>query len=135
MPTTRTVLAVSLALAAGSAQAQQEAPSPYSLGFSVGRVPIGLNASFVGRATLSSFSAFGKLGAASTTRADTALTGMSSTAMALPEAGAASGLSWGGGVSWDVSPQLTATFEWISYDLRMPTGPVRSTSLGLRYKY
>jgi hypothetical protein len=38
-------------------------------------------------------------------------------------------------VSWDFTPRLSATFEWGSYDLRAPGGPVRSTSLGLQYRY
>jgi hypothetical protein len=130
----RTVIA-SAVLLAGVAQAQQhEQVSPYSLGLSAARAPIGLNVSVVGRAQVSSFSAFGKLGTTTTpSRPDTSLMGMSAAVMPLPEP--VSGLSWGGGVSWDVSSRLTATFEWISYDLRMPNGPVRSTSLGLQYKY
>jgi len=128
----RIVFAASIALLGGLVHAQQqEAPSPYSLGFSVDRAPIGLNTSIVGRAQLSSFSAFGKLGTVTNTRPDTSQMGMS--AMALTEP--ASGLSWGGGVSWDFTPRLSATFEWISYDLRMQSGPVRSTSLGLQYRY
>jgi OOP family OmpA-OmpF porin len=129
----RTVIASAILLAGGAQAQQQEQPSPYSLGFSAGRAPVGLNVSVVGRAQLSSLSAFGKLGATTPSRPDTSLMGMSAAAMPLPEP--VSGLSWGGGVSWDVSPRLTATFEWISYDLRMPNGPVRSTSLGLQYKY
>ena len=45
------------------------------------------------------------------------------------------GLAYGGGVSWDFSPRVSATFEWGSYDLRLSTGPVRSTSLGLQIRY
>jgi hypothetical protein len=133
----RGVFAVSLVIAAGleavpaQAQAQQEAPSPYSLGMSVGRAPIGLNASVVGRAQFSAFSAFGKVGTTTWQRSDTALMGMSGAA--LNESG--NGLSWGGGVSWDFTPRMTASVEWVSYDLRMPTGPVRATNLGLQFKY
>ena len=125
----RTVFAASAILAAGHAQAQQqEAPSPYSLGLSAGRAPIGLNVAVVGKAQYSSFAAFGKLGA---TRPETSLMGMA--AAQINDAG--NGLSWGGGVSWDFTPRLTAIVEWVSYDLRMPTGPVRTTNLGLQYKY
>lgn len=127
----RTVCAGALILVSAAAFAQHEVPSPYSLGFSVGHVPLGLNVSFVGRAQISSFTAFGKVGAASYTRPDTSLMGMGP--LPLNESG--SGLSWGGGVSWNFTPRLTATFEWVSYDLRMPSGPMRSTSLGLQFRY
>lgn len=136
MDIARRVLAVSAVFLAGAAQAQhQDTVSPYSLGLSSGRAPIGLSdLSVVGRAQVSTFSAFGKIGATTYTRPDSSLMGMSPAA-AIPLQDPPSGLSWGGGVSWDVSPRLTATFEWISYDLRMPTGPVRSTNLGLQYRY
>lgn len=139
MGTARRVFAVSAILLAGVAgvgQAQQtEQNSPYSLGLSAGRAPIGLkDVSLIGRAQISSFAAFGKLGTTSYARPDTSLMGMSSAAT-LPMQEPPTGLSWGGGVSWDFSPRITATFEWISYDLRMPSGPVHSTSLGLQYKY
>jgi hypothetical protein len=128
----RSAFAASIAfLAASAAQAQQEPVSPYSLGLAVGRAPIGLNASVVGRAQFSAFSAFGKLGTTNT-RPDTTQMGMSA---GTPQTEAASGLSWGGGVSWDFSPRLSASVEWASYDLRMPTGPVRTTNLGLQFKY
>jgi hypothetical protein len=132
----RKVFAASAIVFTGFAHAQQpEQVSPYSLGFSVARAPVGLkDLSLVGRAQLSSFSAFGKLGTTSYARPDTSLMGMSSGAI-LPAQEPPTGLSWGGGVSWDFTPRMTATFEWISYDLRMPNGPVRSTSLGLQYKY
>jgi hypothetical protein len=128
----RRLLAGSAVLLAGVAHAQQhEAPSPYSLGLAAGRAPIGLNVSLVGRAQFSAFSAFGKVGATSAPRPDTSLMGMAAAPLNDP----GNGLSWGAGVSWDFSPRLTATFEWISYDLRMPTGPVRTTNLGLQFKY
>ena len=129
----RTVFAASAIAFAAHAQAQQqEAPSPYSLGLSAGRAPIGLNTSLVGRAQYASFSAFGKLGTTTASRPDTSLMGMG-TEPPLNDPG--NGLSWGGGVSWDFSPRLTASFEWVSYDLRMPNGPVRTTNLGLQFKY
>jgi len=46
-----------------------------------------------------------------------------------------SGMSWGGGVGYDFSPRLSATLEWISYALKMPTGPIRTPNLGLQYRY
>jgi hypothetical protein len=90
----------------------------------------GLNLSLVGRTHIASVGVFGKVG---TTygRSDTSV--MGNTAAAGLETGF--GLSWGGGVSWDFTPRLSATFEWGSYDLRAPGGPVRSTSLGLQYRY
>lgn len=141
----RFILAFVIAVAAGAAAAQQEA-SPYSLGLSVGHAPFssvcpattlycsspqGSNLSLVGRAQLSSLAVFGKVGATSYARSDTSVMGMA--AAPLLETGG--GLSWGGGVSYDFTPRLSATFEWISYELRMPVGPVRTTSLGLRYRY
>jgi opacity protein-like surface antigen len=48
------------------------------------------------------------------------------------------GLSYGAGVSYDFTPQLSATLGWDSHDFRFAGGgrdPVRSTSLGLQYKY
>jgi OOP family OmpA-OmpF porin len=90
----------------------------------------GLNLSLVGRTHLASFGVFGKVG---TTygRSDTSV--MGNTAASGPEQGF--GLSWGGGVSYDFTPRLSATFEWGSYDLRLSGGPVRATSLGLQYRY
>jgi opacity protein-like surface antigen len=127
----RAALAACAVFVAAVAQAQQpEAHSPYSLGFSTGRAPIGLNVSMVGRAQFSAFSAFGKVGATTATRSDTSIMGM-----APPLNDPGNGMSWGAGVSWDFTSRLSATFEWISNDLRMPTGPVRTTSLGLQFKY
>jgi hypothetical protein len=144
-------------LAGSAALAQHEAaapPSPYSLGLSVTRAPFtssapstatcpatllycapsqGLNLSVVGRAHVaSSLGVFGKVGATSYSRPDTSVMGMAGTPL-LPEP--SGGLSWGGGVSWSFTPRLTASFEWVSYDLRMTGGPVRTTSLGLQYRY
>lgn len=135
MGTARQGFATLAIFAAGLAQAQQqEAVSPYSLGLSVGRAPIGLNLSLVGRAQASSFSAFGKFGTTTAPRPDTTVMGMSSaTWMQMQDP--PTGLSWGGGVSWDFSPRLTATFEWISYELRLANGPIRTTTLGLQYRY
>lgn len=120
-----------LLVSAAAAHAQLDEPSPYSLALSAGRAPIGLNVSVVGRAQFSSFSAFGKVGATSSNRQDTSQMGMAAAPLNDP----GNGLSWGGGVSWDFTPRLSATFEWISYDLRLPAGPLRTTNLGLQFKY
>jgi hypothetical protein len=143
-------LGAAACLAGGTALAQHDpgaAPSPYSLGLSVGRPPFasscpatalycgptqGLNLSVVGRAQVSSLGVFGKVGTTSYSRPDTSVMGM---AAAAPVAEPSGGLSWGGGVSWNFTPRLSASFEWVSYDLKMPSGPVRTTSLGLRYRY
>ena len=147
--TSGALLAATACLAGGTALAQPAAgaaASPYSLGLSVGRAPFaascpatllycapaqGLNLSVVGRAQVSSLGVFGKLGTTSYSRPDTSVMGIG----ALPVTEPAGGLSWGGGVSWNITPRLSGSFEWVSYDLRMPKGPVRTTSLGLRYRY
>ena len=49
-----------------------------------------------------------------------------------------SSASFGGGVSYAFTPRLSATLEWGSNDYRFAIGsrdPVRSTSLGLQYRY
>ena len=93
----------------------------------------GLNLSVVGKTQLSpSIRLFGKLG---TTYGRTE-TSRSSSALAGSEQGF--GLSYGGGLAFDFTPRLSATLAWDSNDLRMPGGgrdPVRSTSLGLQYRY
>ncbi|MDB5870955.1 MAG: outer membrane protein precursor-like protein [Ramlibacter sp.] len=94
----------------------------------------GLNLSLVGKAPLSrSLGVFGKLG---TTygRTDTSIMGGG------PTAGADQGfgLSYGAGMSFAFTPRLSATVEWDSNDFRFAGNgrdPVRSTSLGLRYRY
>jgi OmpA-OmpF porin, OOP family len=48
------------------------------------------------------------------------------------------GLSYGAGVSFAFTPRLSATLDWDSNDFRLPGAgrdPVRSTSLGLQYRY
>ena len=48
------------------------------------------------------------------------------------------GLSYGAGVSYDFTPQLSATLGWDSHDFRFAGSgrdPVRSTNLGLQYRY
>ena len=94
----------------------------------------GLNFSLVGKAPLGrSFGVFGKIGPT-----------WSRTEGLLPGSGIAAGseygfgLSYGAGVSFDFTPKLSATLEWESNDFRFAGGgrePVRSTSLGLKYRY
>lgn len=92
----------------------------------------GLNLSLVGRAHMSSFGVYGKVGTTYGRSSDTSVMGNAAAAGPDP---AGFGLSFGGGVSWDFTPRLSATFEWGRYDLRLPGGPVRSTNLGLQYRY
>lgn len=95
----------------------------------------GLNLSLVGKAQVgSAIGLYGKLG---TTygRTDTSVLGASGTSIG---SGQGFGLSFGGGLSLDLSPQLSATLEWDSNDFRFAGNgrdPVRSTSLGLKFKY
>ncbi|MES2633223.1 MAG: outer membrane beta-barrel protein [Pseudomonadota bacterium] len=93
----------------------------------------GLNLSLVGKARVSSaWGVYGKVG-----------TTYSRTQSSLPGAGFAGetdqgfGLSFGGGVSYDFTPRLSARLEFESNDFRFGGGrdPVRSTSLGLQYRY
>jgi OmpA-OmpF porin, OOP family len=94
----------------------------------------GMNLSLVGKAPLGqSLGVFGKLG---TTygRSDTSILG------AGPVAGQdlGFGMSYGAGLSYAITPRLSATLEWDSNDFRLPGNgrePVRSTSLGLQYRY
>ena len=95
----------------------------------------GLNLSLVGKARLAdSLNVFGRVG---TTygRPDTSVLGASSGAFPSEQG---FGLSFGGGLSLDVTPRLSARLEWDSNDLRFSGSgrePVRSTSLGLQYRY
>jgi OmpA-OmpF porin, OOP family len=94
----------------------------------------GINLSLVGKAPLwQSLKVYGKLG---TTygRSDTTTLG----ANALAGSDQGFGLSYGAGVSFSFTPRLSATLEWDSNDFRLPGAgrdPVRSTSLGLQYRY
>jgi len=95
----------------------------------------GLNLSLVGKApVLQQFGVFGKLGA---TYGRTETSALASSGVAAgTERGM--GLSYGAGVSYDFTPRLSATLEWDSNDFRFAGGgrdPVRSTSLGLQYRY
>ena len=95
----------------------------------------GLNLSLVGKAPLAyAFGVFGRVG---TTygRTETS-TAVSSAIAAGSEQGF--GFSYGAGLSYDFTPRLSATLEWDSNDFRFAGGgrdPVRSTSLGLQYRY
>lgn len=95
----------------------------------------GLNLSLVGKAPVGwQFSVFGKVGATygrteTSTLAGSGIAGGTERGM---------GLSYGAGVSYDFTPRLSATLEWDSNDFRFASGgrdPVRSTSLGLQYRY
>lgn len=94
----------------------------------------GLNLSLVGKAPLvSSLGVFGRLG---TTYGRTETTTSSTAIAAGTEKGF--GLSYAAGLSYDFTPRLSATLEWDSNDFRFAGGgrdPVRSTSLGLQYRY
>jgi len=95
----------------------------------------GLNLSLVGKAQVArSMRVFGKVGSTYGRSETAALAGSSISTGA--EQGF--GLSYGAGVSYDFTPRLSATLELDSNDLRFPGGardPVRSTSLGLQYRY
>jgi OOP family OmpA-OmpF porin len=95
----------------------------------------GLNLSLVGKARVArSLGVFGKVG---TTygRSETSALAASSIATGTEHG---FGLSYGAGVSFDFTPRLSATLEWDSTDFRFAGGgrdPVRSTSLGLQFRY
>jgi len=97
----------------------------------------GLNLSLVGRQPVSlfgsNFSVYGKLG---TTYGMTESAGAAPALAAPYEAG--TGLSFGAGLSMDLTPRLSATVGFDSYETRFggPTRDlVRSTNLGLQFKY
>jgi hypothetical protein len=48
-----------------------------------------------------------------------------------------SAMSYGVGLSWDLSPRASAVLGWDSYDMRTAIGDrdVRATSLGLQWRY
>jgi hypothetical protein len=89
----------------------------------------GLNISMVGRAPISqSLGVYGRVGTIYGLGGSGGL-GMRSEGF---------GLSFGAGLSWDFTPRLSATLAWDTHDLRLASGgrePVRSTSLGLQYRY
>lgn len=95
----------------------------------------GLNLSVIGKAPVwQSLGVFGKLG---TTYGRTETSAAAGSGLATgSERGF--GLSYGAGVSYDFTPQLSATLGFDSHDFRFAGGgrdPVRSTSLGLQYRY
>ena len=95
----------------------------------------GLNLSLVGKAQVAqSMRVFGKVGS-TYGRSDTAALAGSSLATGSDQG---FGLSYGAGVSYDFTPRLSATLELDSNDFRFSGGgrdPVRSTNLGLQYRY
>jgi len=95
----------------------------------------GLNLSLVGKAPLGrSFGVFGKVG---TTYGRTESSALSSSGIAAGN-DHGFGLSYGAGMSFDFTPRLSATLQWDSNDFRFAGSgrdPVRSTSLGLQYRY
>lgn len=93
----------------------------------------GLNLSLIGRARVAnSLGVFGKVG---TTYGRTETSSLG--AGIATASGQGFGLSYGAGLSFDFTPRLSATLEWDSNDLRFGGGrdPVRSTSLGLQFRY
>jgi OOP family OmpA-OmpF porin len=94
----------------------------------------GLNLSLVGKAPLvSSLGVFGRLGTIYG-RTETSTSGAAIAAGT--EQGF--GLSYGVGLSYDFTSRLSATLAWDSNDFRFAGGgrePVRSTNLGLQYRY
>jgi len=95
----------------------------------------GLNLSLVGKAQMSrSLNVFGKVG---TTYGRAEPPSLFSSAITAGS-GQGAGLTYGAGLSFDFTPRLSATLEWESTGMRLPGGqrdPVRSTSLGLQYRY
>lgn len=93
----------------------------------------GLNFSLVGKTQLApSVGVFGKIG---TTYGRTETSPLATSLASGHEQGF--GLSVGAGLSFDFTPRLSATLEWDRNDFRFADGrdPVRSTSLGLQYRY
>jgi OOP family OmpA-OmpF porin len=94
----------------------------------------GLDFSVVGRYRIApSVGVYGKLGTIYG-RTDTS-NSMGNAALSGADQGF--GLSFGGGVSYDITSRLSAKLEWDSRDLRFGGSrePVRSTNLGLQWRY
>lgn len=95
----------------------------------------GLNLSLVGRAPIAAgFGVYGKVGTTYgwTRTSSTVGSGVTSG----KERGF--GLSYGVGASYDFTPNLAAVLAWDSHDFRFAGGdrdPIRTTSLGLQYRY
>lgn len=95
----------------------------------------GLNLSLIAKAPVArSFGVFGKVG---TTYGRTETSSVSGSGIK-PGTEHGFGLSYGAGVSYDFTPRLSAVLEWDSNDFHFAGSgrdPVRSTSLGLQYRY
>ena len=95
----------------------------------------GLNLSLVGKAPIwQSIGVFGKIG---TTYGRTETSALLGSGMN-NGSDRGFGLSYGAGVSYDFTPRLSATLAWDSHDFQFAGSSrdaVRSTSLGLQYKY
>jgi OmpA-OmpF porin, OOP family len=94
----------------------------------------GLTVSLLGRTQLlPSVGLYGKLGTTYGRGEPSALT-----AARLTSGNRGFGLSFGAGLSFEFTPQLSATLQWDSTDVPVASSgrdPVRSTSLGLKYRY
>jgi OOP family OmpA-OmpF porin len=95
----------------------------------------GLNLSLVGKVPVAqSFGVFGKVG---TTYGRTETSAAAASGLATGN-DHGFGLSYGAGVSYDFTPRLSGIVSWESHDFRFAGSgrdAVRSTSLGLQYKY
>ena len=112
-------------LACGATWAQDAQSATFSAPYSFAggsKSDLGLNLGRVG--------VFDKAGT-TLARSDTSVLGNAPAAS--PDQGF--GLSWAGGLSYDFTPHLTAIVEYANYDLHLPSKPVRTTSLGLQYRY
>lgn len=95
----------------------------------------GLNLSAIGRVPVgASFALFGKLGAIY------GRTDVSSAAASGVVAGKESGFgpTYGGGASYDITPQLSAQLEWDQSNLRFAGSNrehINTTSIGLKYRF
>lgn len=96
----------------------------------------GLNLSLVGKAPLArSIGVYGKVG---TTLGRGETSAFAGSGVRAPGFERGFGLSYGAGVSVAFTPRLSATLEFESNDFRFAGSvgdPVRSTSLGLQYRY
>jgi opacity protein-like surface antigen len=96
----------------------------------------GLNLSLVGKAPVPLVSSLGVFGRLGTTYGRPEASASNAAIAAGTERGF--GLSYSAGLSYDFTKRLSATLEWDSNDFRFAGSgrdPVRSTSLGLQYRY
>jgi OmpA-OmpF porin, OOP family len=95
----------------------------------------GFDVSLVGRVRLGeSFAAYGRLG---TTWGRTRL-GVDAASGLVGGEASGWGLSYGAGLSLDMTPHWSALLEWTQHDFRFPgdtTEPVSATSVGLLYRF